>query len=220
MLPFRSKNSFFFRRNARWLPLSLLFAAALSGCGVFSKSPPPLNLPFNAPPVTPTAEAARPSEEFVLKGVADESVNLDVTDRPLSVVVRVYQLRAREEFSRLSFEALTGGRSDAALFPKDLVNVNEIVLVPGTTQELNDKLLPETKFVGVVAYFRRPEPQYWRFLVDARAVRNEGLIFLAKNCYLTAVTPRAELLSGQVTDGKPDCYRFGQPPARPRSRSK
>jgi len=205
-------------RNARCLPLSLIFAVALSGCGVFSKSPPPLNLPINAPPVTPVAEAVRAPEEFALKGLADESVNLDVTDLPLSVVVRVYQLRGREEFARLGFEALTGGRSDAALFPKDLVNVNELVLVPGTTQELNDKLLPETKFVGVVGFFRRPEPQYWRFLVDARAVRTEGLTFRAKHCYLTAIAPRAEPLSGQVAGGKPDCYGSATSPVRSRSK--
>jgi type VI secretion system protein VasD len=201
-------------RSARWLPL--LFAFALSGCGLFSRSPQPLSLPITAPPVAAPAEAARAAEEFALKGVADERVNPDATDWPLSVVVRVYQLRANTEFSRLGFEAIAGGRPDTALFPRDFVAVNELVLVPGTTQQFNDKLLPETKYVGVVGFFRRPEPQYWRFIVDAQDVRNEGLVVLAKHCYLSAITPRAGLLPGQTPGGKPDCYGFSvTTPVRP-----
>jgi type VI secretion system protein VasD len=223
MLPSFNKNSPSLSHHVRWLPLSLLFVVALSGCGMMSKSPKPLSLPITAPPVSPSADAVRPPEEFAVKGVADERVNLDVTDRPLSVVVRVYQLRTTNEFSRLNFEALAGGRNDATLFQKDLVTVSEFVLVPGTTQELEDKLLPETKYVGVVGFFRRPEPQYWRFLVDARSVRNEGLIFRATQCYLTSITPRAELLPGQTLGGKPDCYGTSTTPIRaapPRSKSR
>lgn len=214
MRPFYKTSSR--HHKARWLPL--LLALALSGCGLFSKSNPSPAFPINAPPVTPTADAARAPEEFTLRGIADDWVNPDINDQPLSVVVRVYQLRSREEFSRLTFEALTSGRSDAMLFPKDLLNVNELVLVPSSTQAINDKLLPETKFVGVVGFFRRPDPQYWRLLLDARAVRNEGLIFRAKHCYLTAITPRTEPVPGQIAGGKMNCYGFASPPPGTRSR--
>ena len=152
----------------------------------------------------------RGPEEFVAKGVADQNINRDISGQSLSVVVRILQLRDRGEFTRLSFEGVTN-RNDADLFPKDLVAASEMVVMPGTTQEITDKLLPETKYVGVIGFFRRPDAQYWRMLYDARAVRNEGLIIVAKDCYFSAITPRIDPMPGQTASYKPECTGFISP---------
>jgi len=156
----------------------------------------------------------RGPEDFSVKGVADQRVNRDISGKSLSVVVRVFQLRDKNEFSRLSFDAVTS-RSDADLFPKELIAASEVVIMPGTSQDITDKLLPEAKYVGVVGYFRRPDSQYWRFLFDAQAVRKEGLVFVARDCFFTAITPRFEPMPGQNVGYNPECTGV-IPSGRPR----
>jgi len=187
-------------------------ALLMTACSMMSKEAKEAKETANAlalalnPPAQRADESTivRSPEDFALKGVADRHVNRDVNGEPLSVVVRVIQLRDKNEFARLSFDAVTN-KSDKELFPKELVAVNEVVLMPGTTQEITDKLLPEARYVGVVGFFRRPDAQFWRLLFDARAVRNEGLIFEAQDCYFTAITPQFEPVPGQAVGVTPAC---------------
>jgi len=167
---------------------------------------------LNPPSVQRSDEPAivRGPEEFAFKGVADRHVNRDINGEPLSVVVRVIQLRDKNEFARLSFDGVVS-KSDAELFPKELVAVNEVVLMPGTTQEITDKLLPEARYVGVVGFFRKPDAQFWRLLFDAGAVRKEGLIFVAQDCYFTAITPQLQPVPGQGVSSTPTCSGSAPP---------
>jgi len=191
--------------------ISAAMAVLITGCSLFpSKEKDAANalaLALN-PPTAPRADdpaaVTRGPEDFAVKGVADKQVNRDVSGKSLSVVVRIFQLRDKNEFSRLSFDAVTS-RSDTELFPKELVAASEVVVMPGTMQEVTDKLLPETKYVGVVGYFRKPDAQFWRFLFDAQAVRKEGLVFVAKDCHFTAITPKFEPLPGQTENHTPRC---------------
>jgi type VI secretion system protein VasD len=186
----------------------VVLAVFIAGC--FSKKQPiPEALAFQAnvaevqrvnepPPV-------RAPEEYAIKSTADAFVNRDASGKPLSVVVRLYQLKGINGFSRLSFDAVARGQSEAVLFPGEWVATNEMVLIPGATQAFTDKLLPETQYIGGVAFFRSPGAQGWRFIVDARIVRNEGLNFTAKDCYFTLIQPEPEPLSGQTTGNAPEC---------------
>ncbi|MCL2591030.1 MAG: type VI secretion system lipoprotein TssJ [Betaproteobacteria bacterium] len=202
-------------------------AVLITACSVFpSKEKEAANALAQAlnPPTAPRGDNPAPimrgTEDFAVKGVAEQQVNRDVSGKSLSVVVRIFQLRDKNEFSRLSFDAVTS-RSDAELFPKELVAASEVVVMPGTMQEVTDKLLPETKYVGVVGYFRKPDAQFWRFLFDAQAIRKEGLIFVAKDCHFTAITPKSEPLPGQTESYTPTCTGI-IPPVRsvPPSRSR
>ncbi|MCL1861388.1 MAG: type VI secretion system lipoprotein TssJ [Proteobacteria bacterium] len=152
----------------------------------------------------PSSTIFRIPEDTVLKGVAGSNVNLDANGRPLTVVVRVFQLRDKHEFARLTFDA-AASKGDAELFPKELVSAHELVLMPGATQELTDKLLPETKYVAVIGFFRKPDAQFWRFLFDAQAVRKEGLTFAAKECFITPITPQFIPMQGQRPNYAPEC---------------
>ncbi|MCL2590261.1 MAG: type VI secretion system lipoprotein TssJ [Betaproteobacteria bacterium] len=155
----------------------------------------------------PSSTIFRLPEDTVVKGVAGSNVNLDVNGQPLTVVVRVIQLRDKHEFARLTFDA-AASKGDAELFPKELVTAHELVLMPGATQELTDKLLPETRYVAVIGFFRKPDTHYWRFLFDAQAVRKEGLIFAAKECFITPITPQFLPAQGQRLNTTPECAGF------------
>ncbi|MDR1064107.1 MAG: type VI secretion system lipoprotein TssJ [Azoarcus sp.] len=192
-------------RNAMsWRAVGLLAAVsvALSACAGKSKEAParpeeafsqmePMSIPG---PV-----------EYALKAGADAEVNRDAKGRPLSIVVRIYQLKDRNAFARLGFDAFVSGQRDAELFSGEMVAVNEMVLLPGTTQELTDRLSPEAKYVGVAAFFRSPDARRWRFLVDGGSVVREGLNFTVKDCYFDAVQPAAEPLPGQQVGNAPEC---------------
>ena len=189
-------------------------AVLVGGCGLFgSKKPPiPEPLPYKNR-VEEIKRASEPQtvrveEEYVIKGTATDRVNRDANGRPLSVVVRLYQLKDSKGFARLSFDAVARGQKEEELFPKELESSQEVVLIPNMTQTFTEKLSPDAKFIGVVALFRSPDTRGgWRFLVDARVVRKEGLNFTAGECYFTLIQPAAEAISGP-SPGAPECATF------------
>lgn len=195
--------------NRFWGAFPLILSVSVTACA--SKKPEipeALALQANVAEVQRASEPppVRSSVEYTIKGAAAAHANRDVSGKPLSVVMRLYQLKGSKGFSRLSFDAVAQGQSEDELFPGgEWLATNEVVLIPGKILSFNDKLLPETQYIGGVALFRSPDRQGWRFLVDARAVRNEGLNFTVEDCYLTSVQPEAEPLSGQVPGYKPEC---------------
>jgi type VI secretion system protein VasD len=190
-------------------------AVLAGGCGLFgSKKPPiPEPLPYKdrVEEIKRASEpqSVRVQEEYVIKGTATDRVNRDANGRPLSVVVRLYQLKDNKGFSRLGFDAVARGQREEDLFPKELESSQEMILIPGTTQSLTDKLSPDAKYIGVVAVFRSPDTRGgWRFLVDARAARKEGLNFTARECSFTLIQPEAETIPGQLPGAAPECATF------------
>lgn len=142
---------------------------------------------------------------FEIRGEADQMINRDSSGNPLSVVIHVYQLEASEEFSKMTFDTLASGRPPAELLGKDLLEKNEVLLVPGAIYTSTEKLREEAKHIGVVAFFRHPEQHYWRFLVDANAVRKNGLQFKVRDCFLSLTEPKPRLIPGQPENAAPVC---------------
>lgn len=95
-----------------------------------------------------------PSIKIAVEGEATSTINRDANGDPLSVVVRVYHLEDKAEFAKLTFDLITSGRTDQELLGADFISRFEFVIVPGT------------KYIGVVAFFRKPDPNCWRYLVS------------------------------------------------------
>lgn len=150
-------------------------------------------------------EPAPAPKPYEVRANADAVINRDISGKPLSVVVRLYQLKQAKEFDLLTFDLATSTRTDAELFGDSLIKRSEILMVPGTTHISTQMLLPETKYLGVVAFFRRPDPQYWRFLIDADQIRAKGLSFQALDCYLRLNEMKPTSIPGQPLDAKPTC---------------
>lgn len=136
-------------------------------------------------------------KNFEMKAVADPVVNRDAAGRPLSVVVHIYQLKDSGEFSKLTFDTLASGRPLSELLGKDLLEVNEVMLVPGSTETRTDKIHQDAKHVGIVAFFRQPDQHYWRVLADAEQVRSSGIHFRVQDCFLSLASPKPSLIPGQ-----------------------
>lgn len=148
---------------------------------------------------------------YDIRGDADPVVNRDVTGRPLSVVVRLYQLSEPDEFNKLTFDTLSSGRPEADLLGDQLIAKSEVVLVPGQTQVATDKMDPKARYLGVVGFFRTPDTHYWRYLIKADQIRDKGLTFKAQDCYLTLLNQKPQPIPGQTLDAKPVCNMLTTP---------
>jgi type VI secretion system protein VasD len=142
-----------------------------------------------------------------IKGEAEAVLNRDAGGNSLSVAVRLYQLKASDEFSKLTFDMLANGQPDADVIEADLLDRSEAILVPGGKFSNPVTIRDDAKYIGLIAFFRQPDPHYWRFLVEADKVRREGLSFIAKDCYLILRHPKPAAIPGQPVDAPPQCDR-------------
>lgn len=164
-----------------------------------------LKLILTAIIATGLAACASGPAVYPINGEAAPTINRDSSGKSLSVVVRLYQLKERADFDRLTFDTATSGKTDQDLFGASLVSMKEVVLVPGGKQQIVEKLEPDTKFVGIVGYFRKPDPQAWRYLIDAKDARKQGLAFRVEDCYLEITSPTPQAIPGQVLGARPVC---------------
>ncbi|WP_005032967.1 type VI secretion system lipoprotein TssJ [Holophaga foetida] len=161
-----------------------------------------------------------PPTKVILEAKASATVNRDTSGEPLSVVVRTYYLKDKTEFSKLAFDLLAGGRTDQELLGSEYIGRSEYVVVPGSNLTETMDLPPGTRYVGVVGFFRKPDPNYWRFLVKVEDLkptkeqkkrlklkgRDKGPVSIElQDCYLSLTSCKPEPIPGQPLDAKPDC---------------
>ena len=142
---------------------------------------------------------------YDVRGQADPVLNRDVSGKSLSVVVRLYQLKQSTEFSKLAFESLATGRPESELLGAELIDKTEVVVLPGTQHISTEKLSENANYLGVVAFFRQPEPHFWRYLIPASQVRSKGVTFRLQDCYITLIDGKPEPIPGQPLGAKPEC---------------
>ena len=93
-------------------------------------------------------------------------LNLDDSGAALSVVVRIYQLKAKEGIEKADFFSLW--KSDKDLLGEDLISRKEITLHPETRMIVEVVPEPEAEYLAVVALFRRPQGNSWRKLIPLK----------------------------------------------------
>lgn len=166
-----------------------------------------------------TACASPPKpKQFTLRGEGAQTLNRDINGKSLSVVVHVYQLKDAREFSKLTFDTLTSGRPDTELLGPALLEKTDAIVVPGGEFTSTDKLRDETKFLGIVAYFRNPDPNHWRQLLDVETLKKSGLgpdgspgaHFRIEDCFIKVIDVAPVLLPGQPPEAKGECQPLGR----------
>jgi len=88
------------------------------------------------------------------------AVNPDSRGRPSPVVVRVYALKSLAAFNSASFFSLYG--KDKETLGAELIDSEELQLMPGDKREFQKEYPPETRYVAVFAAFRDVEHAHWR----------------------------------------------------------
>jgi type VI secretion system protein VasD len=131
------------------------------------------------------ASATRP-RQVDLRLHAGEVLNTDNTGRSLAVVARVYKLRSASGFLQLPHDAFLADHPAAdSPLSKDVVGVQEWVLTPGQQLESIVNLSPEVSHLAVVALFRSPAPQRWRFVFESVAASASGVTLGLHGCAIS-----------------------------------
>jgi type VI secretion system protein VasD len=183
----------------------------LSACSWFSKPSPPSppdapsapsapDVPsaLNAAATTPSnSNAPKPVRSVHLRLYAGQNLNVDQQGRPLALVTRIYKLRDATAFNQAPFEVFLNPDREKQAFGNDLVDVRELLLLPGQHYEVDEGVPAGATALGVVALFRDPGPERWRFAFDITRSTRSGITIGAHACAMTAT--EGVLVGGDVS---------------------
>lgn len=142
-------------------------------------------------------ENALPDRRVAWRLHASQSLNTLPDGRPLSLLVRIYRLRAPDGFLQAPPEAFGDPAREKDAMGDDLVSVREIQLVPGQRHESIDKLPRDIANVGIVALFHHPASGRWRQAFASSDVELSGIDIGLHACAMTVHTGRAIGASGE-----------------------
>ncbi|MFZ4875336.1 type VI secretion system lipoprotein TssJ [Janthinobacterium sp. Mn2066] len=148
--------------------------AALQMTGI-SKPPPP-ELP----------DAQKPPRTVSIRLHAGQRLNTDPQGRPLALVARIYKLRQKSTFEQAPYDSFLDAEKEKQALGADLMEVKEVLLVPGQRYEVQEKVSKEAYFIGVVALFRAPAPQRWRATFGAAEAERSGITVGLHACAISS----------------------------------
>lgn len=174
----------------------LIVALQLAGCASQSPGPVDSALGWVGLQRTEIAERTRAARETAatiprrvpLRLHAGEVLNTDARGQALTVVARIYRLKSANGFLQLPYEAFLSEPTPDSPLRTDVLGVREVVLAPGQRHELVETLPSEVSHLAVVALFRSPAPQRWRFVFETAAAAGSGLTLGLHGCALSVGT--------------------------------
>jgi len=157
--------------------LAIVLTTALAGCGGAALAPlagvaleaAGLRKPAELP------ESQKPPRNVPLKLHAATRLNVDARGQPLALAVRLYKLRQKDAFEGAPYTTFLDPRLERESLGADLVEVREIMLVPGQRYEVTEKVAREAGHVGIVALFHTPAAGRWRTAVSSLDAERDGL---------------------------------------------
>lgn len=132
----------------------------LTGCGGKPTLPP---VPPEKPPLQLRVEVA-----------AAPDANRNPGGKPLSVVVRLYELKSQGVFAKADFFSLYDREGE--VLGGDLIARDEITLAPGQFLPIARPLNPEATYLGVIAAFREIDQARWRDLMRLKPGMDNTLL--------------------------------------------
>ncbi|VXA92088.1 type VI secretion system lipoprotein TssJ [Massilia sp. 9I] len=130
-------------------------------------------------------DAQKPPRTVALRLHASPKLNLDKRGQPIALAVRLYKLRRPDAFGQAPYSTFLNPQAERESLGADLVEVREIMLVPGQRYEVQEKVSREASHLAVVALFQRPAEQRWRATVAAADAERAGLTVGLHACALT-----------------------------------
>ncbi|SPA01366.1 conserved hypothetical protein [Cupriavidus taiwanensis] len=148
-------------------------------------------------------ESQKPPREVPLKLYAGTNLNAAADNRPAAIVVRLYKLKDPTSFLQAPFDTFIDPQREQKTLGADLVQVREMTLIPGQRYEILEKVTREAGTFGVVALFRSPAPQRWKFAFDTAKSEKSGVTIGLHACAMTltvgdAITPAGAAASSNL----------------------
>jgi type VI secretion system protein VasD len=145
-----------------------------------------------------SADAPQPPKTVELHIEGTQDLNAGEDGRGLSTVVRLYKLRDQTGFLSMPYAEFGATDKEKASLGTDLVDVKELVLAPGQTLDLQEKMPNDTRYFGVVALLRSPDPQRWRFAFPLSKADSTPIAVAINACKMTVTTS----LPSDIASGK------------------
>ncbi len=136
-------------------------------------------------------DAQKPPREVPLKLTAGNNLNAANDKRPVALVVRLYSLKDPTSFLQAPYDTFIDPAREKQTLGADLVQVREMTLIPGQRYDFTEKVSREATTLGVVALFRSPAAQRWKFAFNTEKNEKNGIVIGLHACAmtLTAGTP-------------------------------
>ena len=170
------------------LPLLLLAALPLAGCAggaIGTLANAALQMAGVAKPPAELPDAQKPPRNVSIRLHAAQRLNTDAEGRPLALVARIYKLRQSAAFEQAPYDSFLDAQKEKTALGADLMEVREVLLVPGQRYEVQEKVSKEAYFIGVVALFRAPAAQRWRATFAAADAERAGITVGLHACALS-----------------------------------
>jgi type VI secretion system protein VasD len=132
------------------------------------------------------ANSQPPPKIVPLRLEAAKNMNAGQDGEGLSAVLRVYKLKDQTNFLATPYPAFGNADKEKQALGADLVEMREMILSPGQTLDMKEKMPAEAAFIGVVTFFRSPSPQRWRFAYAASEVEKSGVTIGIHSCAMTS----------------------------------
>jgi type VI secretion system protein VasD len=170
-----------------WISLCCL-AWMLGGCagGAGALGGPLEAMGLRKPP--PVPESQLPPRNVVVHLQAAPRLNVDARGQSLALLVRIYKLRQRDAFEQAPYAVFLSPQAEREAFGSDLVDVREVMLVPGQRLDVNERLARDTPWLGIVALFHAPAEHGWRVVFPAADAEQAGITVGLLACSLTVGT--------------------------------
>lgn len=131
-------------------------------------------------------DAQKPARNVTMRLHAAQNLNAGAGRQPYAVAVRVYKLRQPSAFQRMPFDAALSAQREQEALGNDLLEVKEVMLIPGQRYEALEKVSREAYYIGIAALFRAPAADSWRTIVPAADAEKNGITIGVHACAIGA----------------------------------
>jgi type VI secretion system protein VasD len=143
-------------------------------------------------------ESQKPPREVPLKLTAGTNLNAATDKRPVALVVRLYSLKDPTSFLQAPYDTFIDPAREKQTLGADLVQVREMTLIPGQRYDFTEKVSREASALGIVALFRSPASQRWKFAFNAEKNEKAGIMIGLHACAMTLTTGTPTTPAGSV----------------------
>jgi type VI secretion system protein VasD len=154
---------------------SPLVESTLGLLGLQSKVPP---IPAEVPPEILEIRAKLKPPTVPVRIHAGDKLNSGSGNVPLSLVVKLYKLKGVDSFSKVPYKDFIEG----TFKNEDILEAKEIVLLAGRKHEVIEPFSKEVTHYAIVALFRSPEQNRWKFIFDVPRSAPDGITVGAHAC--------------------------------------
>ena len=168
----------------------VIFLIAIAGCSSMSSVTTIANTALEIvgvqkPEVPELPDIQKPPRTIQVNLHAGDNLNVDENGHSLALVTKIYKLRQNAAFQQTSYETFLNPQKEKEILGADLLEVKEIILIPGQRFHVEEKVSREAYFIGVVALFRSPASQRWRATFPAEDAEKTGITVGMHACALS-----------------------------------